>query len=245
MKCKCEPPLKRATAVFLCGYRWCPIRAAVPKSRIHQGDPEDNVNSGYFAPWAGDTSRPRIRSARRYPLPTPIAGSKGGSRGWTSARVSGEQSGAERSRAEQQRAARTRRPFAYFTGNLRASIRQGNCKNGGVIYLSLPPWARSLLFPGSLSRAPLFSLGSLCARARTHTQRLERTEENSSICPRADKGDLSFRSELPRPPNCVIEIRGRSVIRQDSSLFESRSPPLFRPPRGTRNFSHASQTLCS
>lgn len=42
-------------------------------------------------------------------------------------------------RAEQQRAARTRRPFAYFTRNLRASIRQGNCKNGGVIYLSLPP----------------------------------------------------------------------------------------------------------
>lgn len=114
---------------------------------IREGDGTDKANSGYFAP-RRDTLKRRPCLGRDKPLATaaPIEGVKGGGGGWTSVCVwvSGEQ----------QRAARTRRPFAYFTGNLRASIRQGNCKNGGVIYLSLPLWALSSFprfpFPSAL-----------------------------------------------------------------------------------------------
>ncbi|KOC62761.1 hypothetical protein WH47_03745 [Habropoda laboriosa] len=57
-----------------CGHDGRPINAArCSKSRIHQGDPEDNANSGYFAPRLGDTSSPRTG-------------------GWTSERESMEQS---------------------------------------------------------------------------------------------------------------------------------------------------------
>ena len=99
----------------------------------------------------------------------------------------------EEKRGEQQRAARTRRPFAYFTGNLRASIRQGNCKNGGVIYLSLPPWALSS-FPSTLlllfsNPPPPSSLGR--ALTRTHFFPFARNEENSAISLSQDKRDLS------------------------------------------------------
>lgn len=54
--------------------------ATASESRIHEGDPEDNANSGYFAP------RPTIRRGLGYtpldiPLATPIIGVKGGSSG--------------------------------------------------------------------------------------------------------------------------------------------------------------------
>ena len=69
-------------------------------------------------------------------------------------------------------------------------------------------------------------------RAHAHTRTTSQKQENSSIRSRPDKRDLSFRSELPRPPNCVIEISGRSVIRYQripaSSSHDAngvRSPP--------------------
>lgn len=158
-------------------------------------------------------------------------------------RERGGESREERSRAEQQRAARTRRPFAYFTGNLRASIRQGNCKNGGVIYLSLPPWALS-----SFPRFPPLSTTPLHCRARardrvnapflTRVAHTGKSEENSAIYPvREDKRDLSFRSELPRPPNCVIEISSRSCYlpRKESGIDVTGPTCSSFFPRGPAN----------
>lgn len=174
-------------------------------------------------------------------------------------RVSGERK-RERGReievngAEQQRAARTRRPFAYFTGNLRASIRQGNCKNGGVIYLSLPPWALS-----SFPRFPPLSSTLLLSDVRErklarprkrslpyYAQRVpcrsKKIPLSSPLC--ADKRDLSNRSELPRPPNCVIEITSRSVIRcQRIPASKSRSQRLPLHPPETRKCSYLSRAM--
>ncbi|KOX78612.1 hypothetical protein WN51_07473, partial [Melipona quadrifasciata] len=45
--------------------RWRPINAAGSKSRIHQGDPEDNANSGYFAPRTGGWTSVRVSGERK------------------------------------------------------------------------------------------------------------------------------------------------------------------------------------
>lgn len=137
---------------------------------MREDDGTDKANSGVFRTLPRYVEAPTMPRQRQTPCySSPYRGSKG-RRWWrrvadTSVWVSGE------SRAEQQRAARTRRPFAYFTGNLRASIRQGNCKNGGVIYLSLPLWALS-----SFPRFPFPSallLAHVCADTftRAHNSR--------------------------------------------------------------------------
>jgi len=154
--------------------------------------------------------RPTMPRQRQTPCySSPYRGSKGRWR-----RVD-ECVGEWRAGQEQQRAARTRRPFAYFTGNLRASIRQGNCKNGGVIYLSLPLWA--------LSSFPRFPFPSALLLALTHVCRHIDTYIYLYICIptymyevlgekkrkyfyffRIDKKDLFLRFESPLSPNCII-----------------------------------------